>query len=314
MLMDLRQLRYFVAVAEEGHITRAAERLDTQQPPLSRLIKTIERELDVQLFRRKPRGVELTEAGRAFLEKARTALANVDEAVVTARRTARGEQGRICIGVVPSAQFHPFVPSVIRAFREAFPLMSVTLEEAQSDALIQLIKGEQTDAAFIRSPPADTAGLLLNRLMDEELVAAIPSGHPLARGKADSDGALPLKALADEPFIILGPRARLALYTATVAACHAAGFAPKVAQEVPHLASALGYVAAGFGISFIPASMRRIQMHGVSYRRLTGPLQPRLPLVFASRRGDASPALRQCLTLIRRAAKEFLAAKRNTSQ
>jgi DNA-binding transcriptional LysR family regulator len=198
----------------------------------------------------------LTEAGRAFLEKVRTALSNIDEAVITARRTARGEQGRISIGVVPSAQFHPFVPPVIRAVREAFPLVSVTLEEAQSDPLIQLISGEQIDAAFIRSPPADKAGLLLNQLMDEELVAAIPIGHPLARGRAGSDSALPLKSLADEPFIILGPRARLALYAATVAACHAAGFAPKVAQEVPHLASALGYVAAGFGISFIPASMR----------------------------------------------------------
>lgn len=312
--MDLRQLRYFVAVAEEGHITRAAERLDTQQPPLSRLIKTIEQELDVQLFRRKPRGVELTEAGRAFLEKARMALANVDEAVVTARRTARGEQGRISIGVVPSAQFHPFVPSVIRAFREAFPLLSVTLEEAQGDVLIQLIRGEQIDAAFVRSPPTDTVALLLNRLMDEELVAAIPSGHPLARGKADSDGALSLKAFADEPFIILGPRARLPLYAATVGACHAAGFAPKVAQEVPRLASVVGYVAAGVGISFIPASMRRMQMHGVSYRRIAGPLRPRLPLIFASRRGDASPALRQCVTLVRRAAKEFLTAKRNTSR
>jgi DNA-binding transcriptional LysR family regulator len=114
---------------------------------------------------------------------------SVDETVVTARRTARGEQGRLSIGVVPSAQFHPFVPSVIRAFREAFPLVSVTLEEAQSDELIQLITGEQIDAAFIRCPPADKAGLLLNRLMDEELVAAIPSGHPLTRDKADSDSA-----------------------------------------------------------------------------------------------------------------------------
>src|SRR5689334_3233572 len=174
MLMDLRQLRYFVAVAEEGHITRAAERLDTQQPPLSRLIKTIEQELDVQLFRRKARGVELTEAGRAFLEKARAALANVDEAVVTARRTARGELGRICIGVVPSAAFHPLVPSVIHSFRKAFPLVSMTLDEAQSDALIQQIKGERIDAAFIRSPPADATGLFLHRLLDEELVAAIP--------------------------------------------------------------------------------------------------------------------------------------------
>jgi DNA-binding transcriptional LysR family regulator len=307
MPMELRQLRYFVAVAEEGHISRAAERLDTQQPPLSRLIKRMEDELDVQLFRRRPRGVELTEAGRAFLEKARAALANIDEAVVVARRTARGEQGRLSIGVVPSAHFHPFVPSVFRAFRDAFPLISVTLEEAQSDALIQLIKGQQTDAAFIRSPPSDMTGLLLDRLMDEELVAAMPSGHRLARGKGDRDRALPLKALADEPFIILGPRARLALYATTIAACHAAGFAPKVAQEVPHLASALGYVAAGFGISFVPASMQRVQMHGVSYRRVTGPLQPRLPLIFASRRGDASPALRQCLMLVRRAAKEVVA-------
>lgn len=306
--MDLRQLRYFVTVAEEGHITRAAERLDTQQPPLSRLIRKIEQELDVQLFRRKARGVELTDAGRAFLAKARAALANVDEAVVTARRTARGEQGRISIGVAPSASFHPLVPSVIRAFREAFPLVSMTLDESQSDALIREIKGERIDAAFIRSPPAETTDLLLHRLLDEELVAAIPRGHPLARGKADRDGVLPLRALADEQFIILGPRARLALHAAMITACHAAGFAPKVAQEVPHLTSAVGCVAAGLGISFVPASMRRMQMHGVSYRRIGGPVQPRLPLVFASRRGDPSPVLRQFLSLVRRSAKEFLAA------
>ena len=306
--MDLRQLRYFIAVAEEGHITRAAERLNTQQPPLSRLIKTIEQEVDAQLFRRKPRGVELTEAGRSFLEKARTALANVNEAVVTARRTARGEQGRICVGVVPSAHFHPFVPSVIRAFRGAFPLVSVTLEEAQSDLLIEQLEGERIDAAFIRSPPADPAGLLLNRLLDEELVAAIPKGHPLGRRKAGRNGALPLKSLADEPLIIL--RARLAIHAATIAACHRAGFAPKVAQEVPHLASVVGYVAAGFGISFIPASMRRMQMHGVSYRRIGGSMQPRLPLVLASRRGDPSPVLRQFLNLVRKAAKDFPATSR----
>src|SRR6476619_6458097 len=125
MTVELWHLRYFIAVAEEGHITRAAERLGMQQPPLSQRIKAIERELDVQLFRRKARGVELTAAGHAFLENARAVLAQLDRAFETTWRTARGEQGRISIGVVPTGAFHPFVPRVIRAFREAYPLVSV---------------------------------------------------------------------------------------------------------------------------------------------------------------------------------------------
>jgi DNA-binding transcriptional LysR family regulator len=305
--MDLRHLRYFVAVAEEGHITRAAERLNIQQPPLSRLIKGIEQELDAQLFRRKPRGVELTEAGQAFLGKARAALANVDQAIVTARRTARGEEGRISIGVVHTAQFHPFVPPVIRAFRESLPLVSLTLEEALSDALIQRLRDEQTDVAFIRSLPADSEGLIFNRLLDEELVVAMPTGHPLALGNRRRPAAVPLKSLAGESFLIPGG-VRFALHTATIAACHAAGFTPKISQEVPLITSALGYVAAGLGILVVPESMRRMRMHGVSFYRFSGPLQPTLPLVLASRRGDPSPVVRQFVIMVRRAAKEFLAA------
>ncbi len=123
--MELRHLRYFVAVAEEGHITRAAERLGMQQPPLSQQIQALERELGVQLFRRKPRGVELTNSGRALLADARAILTHIDHAFATTRRTARGEQGRIAIGFTSSAPFHPFVPRVIRAFREAYPLVSL---------------------------------------------------------------------------------------------------------------------------------------------------------------------------------------------
>src|ERR1700704_7199773 len=126
MTMELRHLRYFIAVAEEGHITRAAERLGMQQPPLSRQIKAIEEEMDVQLFRRKARGVELTDAGRAFLDNARAMLAHFDHTFESTRRTARGEQGRICVGFTPSSPFHPFVPRVVRAFREAYPLVSLT--------------------------------------------------------------------------------------------------------------------------------------------------------------------------------------------
>src|SRR5258705_10695680 len=151
MAMELRHLRYFIAVAEEGHITRAAERLDMQQPPLSQQIKAIERELDVQLFRRKARGVELTEAGRALFDDARAMLAHLNRALETTKRTARGEQGRICVGVTPTSPFHPFVPRVIRTFREAYPLVSMRLEERLGNELIDQLRNGQIDAAFIRT-------------------------------------------------------------------------------------------------------------------------------------------------------------------
>src|SRR5688572_29089605 len=165
--MDLRHLRYVIAVAEEGHITRAAERLGMQQPPLSQRIKAIERELDVQLFYRKPRGVELTDAGRAFLHNARAVLAQFDHTFETTRRTARGEEGQISVGIVPTSPFHPFVPRVIRSFREAYPSVSLRLEERLGEELIELLQDEQIDAAFIRTSAAGQQGLVINPLPEE---------------------------------------------------------------------------------------------------------------------------------------------------
>src|SRR6266704_1500515 len=196
MAMELRHLRYFIAVAEEGHITRAAERLGMQQPPLSQRIKAIERELDVQLFRRKARGVELTEAGRVFLDNARAMLTQNERAIESTRRTARGEQGRLCVGVTPTGPFHPFVPRVIRAFRQAYPLVSLTLEEHTSNELVEHLRNERVDVTFIRTRPADPQGLVFNPLLDEELVAALPEDHVLAGGDTKHDTPLPLKALA----------------------------------------------------------------------------------------------------------------------
>ena len=299
--MELRHLRYFIAVAEEGHITRAAERLDMQQPPLSRLIKAIEHELDVRLFRRKPRGVELTDAGRAFLDKARAILADLDHAFETTRSTARGEQGRIRVGVTPTGPFHPFVPRVIRAFREAFPLVSLTLEERLSNELIEQLRNERIDVAFTRTPPADPEGLAISPLLEEAMVVALPSGHALAR--SGGDAAVSLKALASETFIIQGGQYGLGLYGATIAACHAAGFNPRVGQEAPRLASTLNLVAVGLGISFVPASLQRMHMEGVAYRHLKGPVQPKAPLNLAWRRGDPSGVVGQFVKLVKRAAK-----------
>ena len=301
--MELRHLRYFIAVAEEGHITRAAERLGMQQPPLSQQIRALERELDVQLLRRKPRGVELTEAGRALLEDARAILAHIDHAFATTRRTARGEQGRIAVGFTSSAPFHPFVPRVIRAFRDSFPLIALTLEESGTTELIEDLRHERVDAAFIRTPVTDPLGLTVNPLLEEAMLVALPAAHPLAVGDADS-AALPLVALAAETFIVYRRRSGPGLYDAIFAACHAAGFSPLVGQEAPRIVSTLNLVAAGLGIAIVPASLQRMQMDGVSYRRLKG-AQPRAPLLLATRRGDTSAVVRRFLDLVKRTARSF---------
>ncbi len=302
--MELRHLRYFVAVAEEGHITRAAERLGMQQPPLSQQIKLLERQLDVQLFRRKARGVELTDAGRALLNDARAMLARHDRAIETTKRAARGEQGLVRLGVAPTAPFHPFVPRVIRAFREAFPRVSLTLEESLSNDSFERLRNDQIDVAFIRSPPSDAAGLAINPLLQEVMVAALPQGHALTQGRT-AQAAIPLRALAGETFIVYGRRFGPGLYDATIAACHAAGFSPRLGQEAPRIASTLNLVAAGLGISIVPASLQRMHMEGVEYRRLKGPIQPKAMLNLASRRGEPSAAVQQFLRLVTNAARDF---------
>jgi DNA-binding transcriptional LysR family regulator len=298
--MDLRHLRYFIAVAEEGHITRAAERLGMQQPPLSRQINAIERELDVQLFRRKARGVELTDAGRAFLEDARATLANLDRSFERTRRTARGEQGQIRVGIPPTAPFHPFVPHAIRSFREAFPLVSLTLEEFLSNELIERLRNERMDVAFIRTSPVDE-GLVITPVLEEPMVVALPHGHALAQG--DDGAAVSLKRLARETFILYGPPGTG--IDVTAAACRAAGFSPRVGQYALRITSTLSLVAVGLGVSIVPASMQRMTIDGVIYRRLRGARQPKFVLNLASRRGDPSAVVRHFMNLVKQAAKDF---------
>jgi DNA-binding transcriptional LysR family regulator len=304
--MEMRHLRYFVAVAEEGHITRAAERLGIQQPPLSQQIKAIERELDVQLFRRKARGVELTDAGAAFLTDARAMLGQLGRAVETTRRAARGEQGRLCIGVTSTAPFHPLVPRAIRAFREACPLVALTVEECLSNELVERLRNERMDAAFIRTSLPAPDGLAVHPLIEEPMVVALPRTHALARGR----DAVFLKHLAGETFILYGPPGT-GMYDATIAACQAAGFNPNVGnlgastQQAPRITSTLSLVAAGLGISCVPASLQRMNMEGVVYRRIKGSAQPKAVLNLASRRGDPSAVVRQFCTLVRRTAREL---------
>ena len=295
MAIELRHLRYFIAVAEEGHITRAADRLGMQQPPLSQQIKALEQTLGVQLFRRKARGVDMTDAGRAFLDDARGVFAQLDRAIETTRRTARGEEGRICVGVTPTAPLHRFVPQVIRSFRESYPLVTLTMEEGLSHDLLRL-QADRIDVAFVRNRVADAQGLIVTALFEELMLVALPRRHLFA---ADGDdAAIRMKQLANEPFVLYGPPGS-GIYDSTIAACHQAGFNPRIGQLAPRITSALGLVAAGLGISLVPESARCIKLDGVSYRPLKGAVQPKAVLNLVSRRGDSSAVVQHFVEAVR---------------
>lgn len=292
--MELRHLRYFIAVAEEGHITRAAERLGIQQPPLSQQIRALEHELQAQLLVRHPRGVSLTPAGEAFLKEARAILGRVEEARAAARRAGRGETGRLGLGFTSSASFHPLVPRVIRTFRERHPLIALSLDESGTAELTDGLRHGRIDAAFVRSPIPETTGIVVYPLLQEPMIAALPAGHPLGGPEA---APLPLAQLGSETFILyrrpLGP----GLYDGIIAACDRAGFSPRVGQEAPRMLATLSLVAAGLGVTVVPASMRRLHPDGIEYRDLdqTAPIAP---LNLACRSGEGSPVARRFIELV----------------
>jgi DNA-binding transcriptional LysR family regulator len=236
-------------------------------------------------------------------------LVTLDRAFDTARRTARGEQGKISVGSTSVAVFHPLVPRVIREFRQAFPLVSMTLEESSPYDLIERMQNGEIDIAFIGRPVADQEGVAIDPLLEEPMVVALPSGHPLARSENGCDAALSLKSLAGETFIVFGrPDSPSTMQTnAVVAACQAAGFNPRVGHVVPNNLSRLNLVAASLGIAIVAASLRRINIDGVAYRRLKGAKQLKIQLNLASRRGDPSAVVRQFLKLVKQTARNYRA-------
>lgn len=293
--MDLRHIRYFLAVAEEKNFSRAAERVGIGQPPLSMQIRDLEREVGVRLFHRVPKGAELTAAGQAFYDIVEKMPAMVDEACHAARRAERGELGILRIGFTASSGFNPVVATTIRSFRRGYPEVDVQLEESNTTRLVEAIHGNELDAAFMRPNERLMQGLQVRLLSEESLLAVLPSKHPLARKQR-----LKLVDLSDDELITYPRQYGSVMYDTVIEACRGVGFEPRLGQIAPQMASIIHFVAAELGVALVPASMREIQARGVVFRELHD-IAATVQLSLGWRRGDRSPFIRNFIDCALRA-------------
>jgi DNA-binding transcriptional LysR family regulator len=278
--MELRHLRYFVAVAEELHFSRAAARLHIAQPPLSQQIRHLEHELGVTLFFRTRRRVELTDAGRAFLEESRRLLAQAERAARIARRAGGGEVGQLSIAFVPSADLD-LLPRVLRVWHARFPDVELELQTLLPAAQLEGIAGGRVHVGLLRLPVAVGRDLVVEPLQSEPLVAALPLRHRLARRSR-----VRLADLAGETILLFQRHVAPGYYDLLTSACLAAGFTPRVFHP-GSLQTNLALISAGLGVSLLPASIRNLRRAGVVYRPLAPPV-PEVSLAIAYRRDERS--------------------------
>jgi len=261
--LELRHLRYFVAVAEELHFGRAALRLHLAQPPLSQQIRKLEEMLGYPLFLRTSRAVKLTSAGEVFLERARRTLRNVQEDMEEARSVGRGEEGFLRVGFIGSAMLTP-LPAMLGRYRRLYPKVNLTLHESYTSAVVQkLLKGE-LDAGFLRDG-GHSSGLEIEPLFSEPFIAVVPKKHPLARHKIIS-----AKELRDEPFVFFSPAAGTLAYEKPVSLCEEHGFRPRVVQEAPQWLTIMRLLGAGLGVTIAPACVKQIALPNVVCLSLRG--------------------------------------------
>ena len=262
--MELRQLRYFVAVAEERHFSRAAKRLRLSQPPLSVQIKGLEEELGVKLFQRSTRQVALTDAGRTFLERAEGILEAVEEAKEAAKGADEGARGRLEIGFISSATLG-LLPPAIRLFRERFGGVEIELRELTSAQQIDALYAGEIRVGLVRLP-LRAPGLRFEPLQEESFLVALPSGHPL-----EALESVPLEAMVDQPLIFFTRQLMPSLHAQIVELFQRVGAFPNVVQHAVHLQTIVGLVASDVGLAILPEPAKRLSREGVVYRSLDAP-------------------------------------------
>lgn len=295
--MELRHLRYFIAVAEELHFGRAARRLHIAQPPLSQQIRALEDELGVRLLDRNQRSVALTHAGALFLEEAYKTVAQADQAIRVAQRASRGEIGRLRIGFVSSIAYGPF-PVRLRAFRERFPHVALELHELTTTSQTEALLKGTVDLGLFRQE-AESAhaprveGLRMDLLRTEPFVVALPESHPLA-----DRARIALSELHAEDFVLFPRTSNPGLHDYLVRGCRQAGFEPRIVQEADLMQTLVSLAAAGLGVTLTPSSLQSLQRLGAVYRPLAEPaLESRI--MAAWREDDASPVLAALLETLR---------------
>jgi DNA-binding transcriptional LysR family regulator len=291
--MELRHLRYFVAVAEDLHFTRAARRLNIAQPPLSEQIRNLEDEIGVQLLARTKRSVRLTDAGRAFLEEARRTLAHVEQAVRVANRAAAGEVGALAIGFVPTADLS-VLPKVIPEFGRRFPDVRLELHSMTGADQVEALLQSRIQLGILLQP-VDNDAFIVETILREQFVMVLPEKHRLAARRR-----VPVASLAFENYIFFPRRIAPRTYDMLVSFCRSVGVSLRVTQEPDHVQTALSLIAAGLGVSLFPASVQQLQRKGITYRRLSPPV-PWIDMCVAYRKDTQSQAVRNFVVVVREA-------------
>lgn len=273
--MDLRQLRYFVTLAEAQNFHRAAERLNMSQPPLTVAIRKLEEELGAQLFTRTSRGVALTAAGMAALEPARTALQKAQEVGRAVALGEAGESGRLTIGFVGSA-IGEMLPRILPPYRARFPDVELVLEEMASIDVLRSLEAGSIDVGFVRLPVLRQSDAVVRVIERDTLVAAVPERLGLGQS-----GTIDLVELAHQPFILLSQIS--VLHAAVLMACQKAGFTPRVAQEAQQMQTILSLVRSGLGVALVPAKTINVLPAGVRLLPLRDPITTEMGIAMRKR-------------------------------
>lgn len=285
--MDARQMRYFVAVAEEKHFGRAAQRLHMAQPPLSQQIKALEEELDTRLLVRTTRKVELTAAGELLLGRARLLLAEIEKLEQDVKLVGQGASGVLRVGVSGTATYR-LMPTIVQAARVHMPGLRLSVQGEMLTPEMEIALEEQrVDVAVLR-PPIRSNQLSLKFLEKDELVVALPEDHELA-----SRGLLDLSELAEEPFIAYPLTS--AVNAISIEACRNAGFSPQIVQETRETSTLLSFVAAGMGVALVPTARRMFALQGIVFRQLRN--APSVDLAVAWKTGNETALLNKFLDL-----------------